>query len=337
MLLARRPRAVFAALALSALGLSSASVASPIAPAAHATPPPAVVKPAAAKAAAPRTAASGPAAKPGASAKSAASGKPGAKSVAAKPKPKPTAKPLFSYKDAPADEYFGRLKMSILGVRSKVKDLGLDADVHPEHDAAILSTALWVEDAMRDWSKKYPYDHWLPRYAFALEVMYEHIPGDEAAKRAHRQLNYITAFFPQTVYGKVGRAKLADGIPTPDPSAAPATELERLALIDGKVRPTVPPIAAAQVPAFDPHAVPNAMLAPTPVPTTTSTFPTPTNGPTLTEPAPPTAPSLLTAPPTELPAPTATPQYAAPSVTPTAAPNAAPAPVPTATTRATTP
>jgi hypothetical protein len=327
MLLARRPRAVFAALALSALALSSASVASPVAPSAHATAQPAALKPAAVKAAAAQTTASKPAAKPGATAKSAASGKPGAKSVAAKPKPKPTAKPLFSYKDAPADEYFGRLKMSILGVRSKVKDLGLDADVHPEHHPAILSTALWIEDAMRDWSKKYPYDHWLPRYAFALEVMYEHIPGDEAAKRAHRQLNYITAFFPQTVYGKVGRAKLADGIPTPDPSAAPATELERLALIDGKVRPTVPPIAAAQVPAFDPHVPPNAI--PVPVPTTTSTFPAPTNGPTLTEPAPPTAPTLLTAPPTELPAPTATPQYAAPSATL--------APAPTATTRAATP
>ncbi len=337
MLLARRPRAVFAALALSALALSSASVASPVAPSAHATAQPAALKPAAVKAAATQTSASKPAAKPGATAKSAASGKPGAKSVAAKPKPKPTAKPLFSYKDAPADEYFGRLKMSILGVRSKVKDLGLDADVHPEHDAAILSTALWIEDAMRDWSKKYPYDHWLPRYAFALEVMYERIPGDEAAKRAHRQLNYITAFFPQTVYGKVGRAKLVGGIPTPDPSAAPATELDRLALIDGKVRPTVPPTAAVQAPAFDPHAPSNAVPVPSPIPTTTSTFPAPTNGPTLTEPAPPTAPTLLTAPRTELPAPTATPQYAAPSAIPVIVPNATPAPAPTATPRAATP
>ena len=122
--------------------------------------------------------------------------------------------------------------------------------------------------------------------------MYERIPGDEAAKRAHRQLNYITAFFPQTVYGKVGRAKLAGGIPTPDPSAAPATELDRLALIDGKVRPTVPPAAAGPAPAFDSHAAPNAIPVLSPAPTTTSTFPAPTNGPTLTEPATPTAPTL---------------------------------------------
>jgi hypothetical protein len=284
--------------------------------------------------------------KPVSAVKSAASGKPGAKGVAAKPKPKPTAKPLFSYKDAPADEYFGRLKMSILGVRSKVKDLGLDADTHPEHDAAILSTALWVEDAMRDWSKKYPYDKWLPRYAYALEVMYEHIPGDEAAKRAHRQLNYITAFFPQTVYGKVGRAKLADGIPTPDPSATPATELEHLALIDGKVRPTIPPLAAAPVPAPPSDVRAGSTGSATLPAPATSTFPTPTNGPSLTE---PTAPLQLAPQQTELPAPIATPLYTTPSTIPAPvsatsapastapAPGTTTAPAPTSTARPGTP
>lgn len=149
------------------------------------------------------------------------------------------------YSQAPADEYFGRLQMSILGVRNKVKDLGLDADLHPEHDKAVLGNATWVEDAMRDWAKKYPFDHWLPRYAYALENIYEEIPGDEAHKRAVRQLSYITAYFPQTVYGRIGRTKLARGVPVPAPGAneTPQTDLQRLALIDGKVQPTMPPSA----------------------------------------------------------------------------------------------
>ena len=102
----------------------------------------------------------------------------------------------------------------------------------------MLGGALWVEDAMRDWAKKYPFDRWLPRYAYALEQMYERIPGDDAHRRAVKQVSYLTAYFPQTVYGKVGRAKLAAGIPKPDPSDAPVamTDLERLALIDGTVR-----------------------------------------------------------------------------------------------------
>ncbi len=146
---------------------------------------------------------------------------------------------------APADEYFGRTKMSILGVRIKVRDLGLQADLHPDEDLAVLTTALYVEDAMRDWARKYPYDRWLPRYAYALETMYEHIPGDDAHKRAIRQINYIIAYFPASNYAKVGRSKLVDGVPTPDPAASAQADsaLQRLALLDGRVQPTIPPAA----------------------------------------------------------------------------------------------
>lgn len=177
------------------------------------------------------------------------------------------------YTNAPADEYFGRLQMSILGVRNKVKDMGLDADMHPDHDRAVLNGAVWVEDAMRDWAKKYPFDHWLPRYAFALEAIYERIPGDTAHKRALKQLGYITAYFPQTVYGKVGRAKIAMGLPTPSPAETPLveTDLQRLAFLDGKVLPTIPP-ASTPPPAPAPSEAPlpdNA--SPSPLPTTTAT------------------------------------------------------------------
>ncbi|MBV8368441.1 MAG: hypothetical protein JO036_05840 [Candidatus Eremiobacteraeota bacterium] len=186
--------------------------------------------------------------------------------AAKKPAPKKKAVRTAAYHPhaglAPADEYFGHLGMSVLGVRNKVKDLGLDADYHPEHDKAVLNNALWVEDAMRDWAKKYPFDRWLPRYAYALEQMYERIPGDDAHKRALKQIAYITAYFPQTQYGKVGRAKLAQGVPTPDPSDTPQplTDLERLALLDGKVTPTIPP-AATPTPAPTPSALPSAAPA----------------------------------------------------------------------------
>lgn len=171
---------------------------------------------------------------------------------------------------APLDEYFGRLKMSVLGVRNKVTGLGLDADLHPEHDRAVLAQAVFVEDAMRDWARKYPYDRWLPRYAYALETMYEHIPGPEAHRRAIRQVDYITAYFPATAYARIGRAKLVAGVPTPMPSSTtePDSALRRLALIDGKVQPTMPPIPpAAPVDAATPTAPPVAIPAPVASPT----------------------------------------------------------------------
>jgi hypothetical protein len=226
-MLARKPRALLAALGLVAVALCAALPASP---AASTT---ATKKPALAK-------------------------RPNAK----KPARKPTGYHPHNG-PAPADEYFGRLGMSVLGVRTKVKDLGLDADIHPEHDQAILNNALWVEDAMRDWAKKYPFDRWLPRYAFALEQMYEEIPGDAAHKRAVKQTSYITAYFPQTVYGRIGRAKLAQGVPTPDPSDTPIvlSELQRLALIDGKVAPTMPPVPAPS-PSASPVDAPSDAPAP---------------------------------------------------------------------------
>jgi hypothetical protein len=249
---ARRPRGLFAALALAAFTLATTPLASP------ATPP----KTAAAAA---KTAAS--AAKT-ATAKKTAAAKTSAKT--AKTVAKKAAKPVGYHPKpglAPADEYFGRLGMSVLGVRNKVKDLGLDADLHPEHEKAVLGNALWVEDAMRDWAKKYPFDRWLPRYAYALEQMYERIPGDDAHKRAVKQVSYLTAYFPQTVYGKVGRAKLAAGIPLPDPSdkPEPLTDLQRLALLDGKVVPTLPP-AATPVPAASPSptSTPSPAIVPAP-------------------------------------------------------------------------
>jgi hypothetical protein len=240
---ARRPRAVFAALALVAFTLGAIPLATPAASTRSAVKSATVKKTAVAKTAA----------------KSA--------KVAVKKNAKPAG--YHPHKGlAPADEYFGRLQMSVLGVRNKVKDLGLDADTHPEHGKAVLGNALWVEDAMRDWAKKYPFDRWLPRYAYALEQMYERIPGSDAHRRAVKQVSYLTAYFPQTVYGKVGRAKLVAGIPTPDPSETPAvlTDLERLALLDGKVVPTIPP-AATPTPSASPAPVSAPASTPSPAPT----------------------------------------------------------------------
>ncbi len=133
--------------------------------------------------------------------------------------------------------------MSILGVRNKVKDFGVQVDGNPGQAQGVLTSASYVEDAMRDWARKYPFDNWLPRYAYALEGVYEEIPGAVAHARAVRQLNYIIAYFPQTMYARVGRYKEIQGIPTPNPSATPPADdaLARLGMLDGRVKPTFPP------------------------------------------------------------------------------------------------
>ena len=68
----------------------------------------------------------------------------------------------MKYRVAPADEYFGRLKLSILGIRNTIKDMGLKADADSSHAANVVMGSVGLtEDAIHDWEKKYPQDGWI--------------------------------------------------------------------------------------------------------------------------------------------------------------------------------
>jgi cyanate lyase len=80
---------------------------------------------------------------------------------------------------APADEYFGRLKMSILGVRNTINVVDYRADNATDDGARDLCHKLMLtEDALRDWQAKYPADPWIPRFGYALVKVYEKIDAD---------------------------------------------------------------------------------------------------------------------------------------------------------------
>lgn len=86
---------------------------------------------------------------------------------------------------APADEYFGRMKMSILGISNTIHDAGvhLDAGANP---TIVANSLAWAEDAIGDWSRRYPRDPWIPRSLAALRLTYARIPtpwGQESARR----------------------------------------------------------------------------------------------------------------------------------------------------------
>ncbi len=80
---------------------------------------------------------------------------------------------------APADEYFGRLKMSILGVRNVISVIDFRADSATDDNAADLCHKLMLtEDALRDWQAKYPDDPWIPRFGYAMVKVYEKIDAE---------------------------------------------------------------------------------------------------------------------------------------------------------------
>jgi|SRR5579883_1006858 len=74
---------------------------------------------------------------------------------------------------APADEYFGRQKMSILEIGNRLRDLAARVRYSSSDTSDLMNTAAMTEDAMRDWQRKYPGDPWLKRDRSQLALVYK--------------------------------------------------------------------------------------------------------------------------------------------------------------------
>lgn len=109
---------------------------------------------------------------------------------------------------APADEYFGRLKMSILGIGNQLRDLALRLQYTPDKSEAILGSAAMVEDAMRDWEHKYPGDPWLAKDVYQLTSLYAHIRTTHGRSCAARSLRWLLGRYGRTRYGAQARMQM---------------------------------------------------------------------------------------------------------------------------------
>jgi hypothetical protein len=154
-----------------------------------------------------------------------------AASAAATPSPKPYSRPVIphvvflKYRVAPADEYFGRLKLSILGIRNTIKDMGLKADADSSHAANVVMGSVGLtEDAIHDWEKKYPQDGWIPATIFSLERLYAKVDSDDARRHAKITMAWLVHDYPASAPAKIGKKELAQNLvgakPAPALSAA---------------------------------------------------------------------------------------------------------------------
>jgi hypothetical protein len=136
-------------------------------------------------------------------------------------------------KIAPADEYFGRLKLSILGIANTIKDQTLRFDRRPEEMESEMSTVGFAVDAIHDWEHKYPGDPWIPKSLFYLERFYNRIPTDQGRAQAKATMAWLVHDFPNSWYGKVGKRELVEGKvgapPAPNvvQSAPPAVDVTK--------------------------------------------------------------------------------------------------------------
>src|SRR5271166_2409890 len=72
---------------------------------------------------------------------------------------------------APADEYFGKMKMSYLGINNTLRDAYVMAGEHTTFPV-VIQKVFWAENALLDWQHRYPKDPQLPRSLFFLAAAY---------------------------------------------------------------------------------------------------------------------------------------------------------------------
>lgn len=113
---------------------------------------------------------------------------------------------------APADEYFGRLKLSILGIRNQLHDLDMRLQYAPDKGEDVLGSASFVEDALHDWEHKYPADPWLAKDVFQLTQLYSHVHTDNGDRCANRTLHWLLARYGKTPYARQARTEITIGM-----------------------------------------------------------------------------------------------------------------------------
>jgi len=241
--------------------------------------------------------------------------------ASAAPAPQPTKWQLHEQElfrnSAPADEYFGRLKMSYLGMNNTFRDSAISAGEHTT-DAGIVRKVALAEDALEAWARKYPRDPQLPRTYFLALQIERKLWLKPNQDRAWVVLNRLVHDFRTTFFGKAAQRALAIGftehyyalpvpcatpsstpVPSPSPSdqsaagdaatPSPAPSTAPTAMptpgplettLERGLRAEILPQACVPPPTPAPTASPSPSLPPSPSP---SPSPTSSSAPTASE------------------------------------------------------
>jgi hypothetical protein len=170
---------------------------------------------------------------------------------------------------APADEYFGKLKLSFLGIDNTFKDVAISAGDRTT-DPALTSKIDFAIDALDDWRIKYPRDPQVARAYFLAQLALKKIWIEKYQDKAWSYMQHIVAAYPTTFYGRTIKADIARGFTRHFYAAAvpcdtAATPPPSVASDNGKYKTIVEtPACITPGPAPAPSAAPSAVpsLAP---------------------------------------------------------------------------
>lgn len=192
---------------------------------------------------------------------------------------------------APGDEYFGRMKMSYLGINNTFHDDSIRAGAYTT-DPGVISSVGWANEALNAWRAKYPHDPQLARSYFLAFEMYRKIWTQAGQQQAWQYAQLLDRDFPTSYFGKLMKQDLARGFtehwfaqaqpcpatPAPSPSPGgkhPSPSPSPSATPEPSPSPTATPTRAPGQPPVDILPVPCITPPPTPQPVMPSPTPTP--------------------------------------------------------------
>jgi hypothetical protein len=111
---------------------------------------------------------------------------------------------------APGDEYFGRMKMSYLGIDNTYKDGAISAGAYTT-DPKLIAKLDFATEALHRWAAKYPNDPQLPRsYFLGIQVLRKVYTQPEQ-QTAWQFIQILVTKYGRTYFGKSAKASLANG------------------------------------------------------------------------------------------------------------------------------
>jgi hypothetical protein len=215
-----------------------------------------------------------------------------AASTASSPTPNPQKDPCSATKSkwahlqcqqynssAPGDEYFGRMKLSYLGIDNTFKDGVISAGAYTT-DERLISKLMFADDALERWSKKYPNDPQLARSYFFGEAVFRKVYTEDGQQLAWSYIQILTHKFGKTYFGKIMKASLAKNgftehwfalaqlCPTPLPKGV-VPENTPSATETPSPKPGEPSVEIITPPCVQPSPNPEESLSPSPSPSPT--------------------------------------------------------------------
>jgi hypothetical protein len=226
---------------------------------------------------------------------------------------------------APGDEYFGRMKMSYLGINNTFHDDAIRAGAYTT-DPRLIGHVSFADEALTAWSKKYPNDPQLARSYFLAFQLYRKVWTPDGQQKAWSYANIVIQKWPSSFFGKALKKDISIGFtehyfatavpcpaitpaasptprgatPTPSPSPSPSPTPTPTPA-PGQPKVDILPVPCL-TPTPSPSPVPTGSLSPSPTPTG-SISPRPSGTPSVTP-----TPSALPARPAS-PTPSATPTH----------------------------